>query len=209
MDYLGKRELIDFYNIHLNKFGQSPQALRWTKEGQAGRYQVITRILKKLKPETLLDFGCGFGDLYEFLQNEGLSVQYTGVDINERVIVEAKKRFKEARFICMDIEEETLREGFDAVVACGVFNLRVAGIDESLRCSLKKLYSLTRGVLIVDLLTWHQKTRDVQLNLIKPGEFLDFVIKELSSSVMLIHQYVDGAFLALIFRGRKLMENVI
>ncbi len=209
MDSLGKRELIEFYNLHIKRFGHSPEALRWTEDGQSARYQAITELLKKINPGTLLDFGCGFGDLYEHLKMKGFKINYTGIDINEAVIKRAQERFPDARFICTDIEEDEIPERFDAVVACGVFNLRVAGIDESFKGSLKKLYNLTDRVLIVDLLTGHQKTRDVQLNLVEPGEFLDFVIKELSSNVMIIHQYVEGAFLTLIFRGRKPMENVI
>ncbi len=209
MDKLGKRELIDFYNIHLNKFGQSPQALRWTDEGQTGRYRFIARILKKIKPETLLDFGCGLGDLYAYLRQEGISLNYTGIDINEKIIKRAKQRFPEKRFLCMDIEEQDFAERFDVVVACGVFNLRVAGIDESMKSCLKKLYSMTNKVMIVDLLTWYVKRRDIQLNLVRPGDFIEFVIKEISSSVLLIHEFVEDAFVALIFRGRNLMENML
>jgi len=47
--------------------------------------------------DRVLDFGCGFGRLYEALQKVS-GVSYYGVDISERLIQEAKKTYPRAGF---------------------------------------------------------------------------------------------------------------
>ncbi|NOX20182.1 MAG: class I SAM-dependent methyltransferase [Nitrospirae bacterium] len=209
MDWLGKKELLEFYDHQIKRCGYTCQALRWTPEGQRARYSFIRHLLIKAEAERILDFGCGFGDLYGYLKDNHMKVEYTGIDINEKMVQEAKRRYPDARFLCLDIEEENFKETFDAVIVCGVFNLRVAGIRESFRQTLHKLFGLAEGFIILDLLTYYVKQRDVQLHLVKPSEVLDYLIESLSPYVFLYHRLVEDSMFFLIFRDRKLMNKVI
>jgi 2-polyprenyl-3-methyl-5-hydroxy-6-metoxy-1,4-benzoquinol methylase len=74
MDPLGKKELLSFYGRHLRDFGDSPQAVRWTPEGQIRRYETLLSITGDLSGKTILDFGCGKGDLFGFLKDKGISI---------------------------------------------------------------------------------------------------------------------------------------
>lgn len=191
MDPLGKKELIEFYNRHLKDFGDKPQAVRWTPEGQRRRYETLLAIAGDISGKTVLDFGCGKGDFCGFLKEKGIAADYCGIDINEGLISLAKTKYPEAEFIAMDIDVTSFDRTFDIIFVCGVFNLRIAGIEESEKAALKKLFSHCRGALHTNLLTYYVPQRNVELFYVRPEEILEFVIKEISRSVTLRHLEED------------------
>lgn len=191
MDPLGKKELLHFYNRHLKDFGDAPQAVRWTPEGQRRRYETLLNIAGDISGKKILDFGCGKGDLYGFIEKKGIQVKYCGIDINENLIELAKSKYPEAEFIAMDLEESEFEQAFDLIFVCGVFNLRIAGIEESMKNVLKKLFRLCKEALHVNLLSYYIAQRNVELFYVKPEEILYFAITELSRSVTLMHEKED------------------
>ncbi|MEW6053986.1 MAG: class I SAM-dependent methyltransferase [Nitrospirota bacterium] len=191
MDPLGKKELLDFFDRHLKDFGDTPQAVRWTPEGQLRRYETLLQISGDISQKTILDFGCGKGDFYGFLKGRGIQTDYCGIDINNRLIELAVHKYPEAEFIATDIDEVRFEREFDVVFICGVFNLRVAGIKESMQEELKKLFRISREALHVNLLTFYTPSRSVELFYVKPEKILEFAVRELSASVTLIHSCED------------------
>jgi 2-polyprenyl-3-methyl-5-hydroxy-6-metoxy-1,4-benzoquinol methylase len=191
MDPLGKKELLDFYSRHLKDFGDTPQGVRWTPDGQLRRYETLLRISGDSSGKTVLDFGCGKGDFYGFMKEKGFSFHYCGIDINKDLIELAMRKYPEAEFIAMDIDETEFNRDFDVIFVCGVFNLRIAGIEESMKHILKKLFRLCAEALHVNLLTSHVPNKSIELFYVKPEELLTFVIAELSRSVTLLHTKED------------------
>jgi SAM-dependent methyltransferase len=192
MDPLGKRELISFYDRHLRDFGDSPQAVRWTEEGRCRRYEEMLRIMGDMSGKSLLDFGCGKGDFYQFLLWKGIApLEYCGIDINGNLISLAREKFPDAEFLVLDIDEETFDRRFDMVLAIGVFNLRVAGIGESLGPALKKLFGIARESLHLNLLTPHVAKKSVELFYTDPVELLRLALAELSREIDLRHTGED------------------
>jgi SAM-dependent methyltransferase len=183
MDPLGKQELLTFFNRHLRDFGDTPQAVRWTPEGQLKRYKTFLTVAGDLSCKTILDFGCGKGDFYGFLRDNSISVAYCGIDVNENLIELARRKYPQAEFVTVDIDEEVFESRFDVVIAIGVFNLRIAGIEETVRHVLKKLFTICRESLHANFLTYYVPRRDVELFYMKPEEILPFAITELSPTV--------------------------
>jgi SAM-dependent methyltransferase len=191
MDPLGKEELLRFYNRHLKDFDDSPQAVRWTPEGQRRRYETLLKIAGDFSNRRVLDFGCGKGDFYGFIKERGISARYCGVDVNENLIEFAKRKYPGTEFIALDIDETPFDRQFDLIFVCGVFNLRIAGIGESVKTTLKKLFRICREALHVNLLTCHIPRRDTELFYARPEEMLLFAITELSRNVTLGHLKED------------------
>lgn len=191
MDPLGKKELLDFFDRQLKDFGDTPQAVRWTPEGQLRRYETLLQISGDISQKMILDFGCGKGDFYGFLKGRGIQTDYCGIDINNRLIELAVHKYPEAEFISTDIDEVRFEREFDVVFVCGVFNLRVAGIKESMQEELKKLFRISREALHVNLLTFYTPSRSVELFYVKPEKILEFAVRELSASVTLRHSRED------------------
>jgi len=200
MDPYGKKELIEFYDRHLGDFGDHPQAVRWTPEGQMARYGAFLEIMGDIRGRALLDFGCGKGDFCGFLRHRGVDCRYLGMDINERLIGLAGKKFPGAAFMALDIEETMPPEEFDIVMACGVFNLRVGGIAETMRNVLKRLFSLCREAMHFNVLSDETPLKDVELFYVDPDEMAAFVRRELSARMIMRRDLVPGDLFISVYR---------
>jgi SAM-dependent methyltransferase len=180
MDPYGKREVLDCFGRHLRRHGDAPQTVRWTEKGQRARYEAFLALCGELAGRTLLDFGCGKGDFLGFLQERGATCAYTGVDIHPDLVALARGKHPEAEFLARDIEEEPLGRTFDVVIACGVFNLRVGGIQETIEAVLPLLFASAREALHVNFLTARAPHKDVELHFVDPAWLLTFAREELS-----------------------------
>lgn len=200
MDAYGKKELLDFYDRHLEKFGDAPQALRWTGTGQEIRYRELVDIASPLEGRSILDYGCGKGDFLTFLKEQGIDAAYTGADVNANLIGLARKKHPDGDFVCGSVEEGVFDRHFDVVIICGVFNLRVAGIAASLRKSLKKLFALSRESLHLNIPSSLTKHKDPDMYYAEPDELLRFALDELSPRVTLRHGPVKNEIFLSVYR---------
>jgi len=200
MDPYGKEELLNFYDRHLEKHGDSPGAVRWTSVGQQRRYLAILEAAGDLTGRDILDFGCGKGDLYGFLRASGRLAGYCGIDVNPNLIDLARRKHPEAEFLVHDVEERPLDRAFDVILICGVFNLRIAGIAESLRSALAKLMPLCRESLHLNVPSARAAHKDVDLHYEEPEELLAFARRELSPSATLHDDVVEDELFLSVFR---------
>lgn len=79
--------------------------------------------IKKDKPKTILEVGCGFGRNIKFLKTEGVSAVITGVDISRKMIRKARKYVpqKGITFVQGDIRHLPFKDkSFDVVFTHGV-----------------------------------------------------------------------------------------
>ena len=70
----------------------------------------------------ILDFGCGIADLYPYIKDRGLNVEYTGIDIMPLFIKMAKDRYGDEIKI-LNTNVLYFLEKFDWVFASGVFSI--------------------------------------------------------------------------------------
>jgi len=205
VDPYSKEQLLSFYNFHLQKFGDRPEALRWTPQGQLRRYQTLMDIAPAslLNNSTVLDYGCGTGDFYKFLKRRSINVKYTGVDINENFIDLAKKKYPECTFKVMNIDDDDLQGYYDYIFICGVFNLQVPGIDDDLKNALVSLFQHCNRGLALSALSSHSPIRDHELHLTSPEEMLKFAIENLSPAVALRHDRIPNDFTLYVYTSHN------
>jgi SAM-dependent methyltransferase len=206
MDPFSKDQLLTFYNRHFKKFGDRPEALRWTPQGQLRRYHTFLDIAPDLNNQKILDYGCGMGDFYKFLKRRGLEVKYTGVDINENFINVAKKKYPECNFTVMNVDEDPLEGYYDYIFICGVFNLRVPGVQDDLRNALVTLFKHCNKALALNALSSHTPTKDIELNYTSPEDTVRFAIENLSPSVSLRHDRIPDDFTLFIYTSYNEIE---
>jgi SAM-dependent methyltransferase len=120
-----KRDMLQRYNERLEQFGYDPRTLGWSKLQHLLRYEVLLSYWNLAGAE-LLDFGCGFGDMYAYCQSTGRStVRYRGLDLNPRLIKEGKKLYPDADLMTCDALVDGLPGTYDVIVASGVYNFRL------------------------------------------------------------------------------------
>lgn len=113
------------YAARFQEHGLSPRSLGWgTREQQTTRFDQVRRIID-FDGSHVLDIGCGFGDLYQYLKHNNVDVTYTGVDVCQEFIDVATDRHPDGQFLCTDLTTDELCDvGGDVVVMLGLLNYR-------------------------------------------------------------------------------------
>jgi len=185
-----KNTSLIFFSKKLSLFGNAPASVGWTAMGQKLRYEGILRLLP-LAGKSILDFGCGKGDFYGYIRQKGIRAEYTGSDINKKLIDAASAYYPEARFVTLDIDSEDLHETFDYVILCGVFNLNIQDVKESVESTLRKLFLHTKKTLLFNCLNAGSKNKDTNLVYFEHREIFS-IASLITESVNLYTDIVDG-----------------
>jgi len=200
MEELSKEYVISYFNKTLKMHGDRSEAVGWTPDGQIRHFECLLDIDHTIAGKSVLDYGCGKGDLYQFLKDRNISVRYTGFDINASLISLARRKYPECGFRVFDIEKDTLHENFDFIFLCGVFNLKVKGLMETIQYTLIKLFEHCRIALAFNALSAHNPESDFELNYLYPEDILKFVIKNISPSVSINHHRIPYDFTIFIYK---------
>ena len=159
-----RKKHIEYFEGLLAKHGENYLALDWNSpESQKLRYEILIDILvygRKSAKISLLDVGCGLGDLYGFLKKEKYlsrnKINYTGLDITPKILEVAKKKYPGAKFELKDILEDRYLPKFDYVFCSGVFNLRMTDTESHLewvKAMLLRMYDLADFGVAVNFLS--------------------------------------------------------
>jgi len=194
MDSLYKEYVISFFFCLLQMHGDRPEAVRWSPGGQSLHYECLLDIDESIEGSKVLDYGCGKGDLYQFLKERNISVDYTGSDINENLISLARQKHPEADFRVFDIETDEMDEEFDYIFLCGVFNLKLKGLDKTVKNVLKRLYRHCRNALAFNALSLENPRKAVELNYLSLDKMIKFAKTELSPHVSLAKERIPYDF---------------
>ena len=118
------RLVLDRYTKRLAALGPVPEALGWTKNRHVLRYHVLLEPWH-LTTERLLDFGCGFGDMYAYCRDHCPAVRYDGVDLNPALVAVGRARYPAATLSVVNALKDGLNSRWDVIVASGVFNFKI------------------------------------------------------------------------------------
>jgi SAM-dependent methyltransferase len=94
---------------------------------------------------SVLDLGCGNGQLYEYFKSQGWQCEYTGVDFSDALLEVARRHSPEATFLQGDVNQlsSLITRKFDYVIYSHVIE-----ILESPELSLNEAKKATDRVLI-------------------------------------------------------------
>lgn len=148
-----------------------------------------------LAGRSLLDVGCGTGDLWAFLLDRKIGVTYLGIDLIEKMVAEARRRHPQAAFECASIFEAGALEGrqFDVVFASGVFNLDTSDNRQRLPEAVKRLLAPARDTVVFNLL--HARTANRYPDCIywDPAEVAT-ILKRLNCDWHIVDDYLPNDF---------------
>lgn len=174
------------------------------RDSQIGVYHALTSKIP-LVNSSILDVGCGQGDLFSFLRQQGKAQDYLGIDVSSKMVAHAKKKHGDLFAECNFLDPECSFEA-DVVIGAGPFNVRVSDDDavqfEYLCEALRKMYDSCKKACVVTLLSSHgyEVARDwKELACYEPWDVMRFCMS-MTSAVYVDHASIPAEFVVACFR---------
>lgn len=117
-------------------------------------FKIAKKTKKPLRGATVLDIGCGTGDILPYLYQKRIK-KYVGVDIYKPAIDLAKKKYPDEQFLLTDILCDNSLGKFDFVLCSGALSIKFKSIDNYnfLRSMVKRMWQMSTKGLAFNLLT--------------------------------------------------------
>jgi len=191
------------YSERFQEHGYAPETLGWNKGRQPVRFDVLTEF-GDLSGKTILDIGCGFGDLNKTLRAKwGESYTYIGVELVENLVKEARERYPEpnVRFIHGEFLDDAIQVEADVAIASGVFNYRFEDTDNYAfaEATMQKAFALCKDGLAFDFLSDRVDYELPHTFHSNPGRILDMAAS-LSRNMVLRNDYIPFEFALYLYK---------
>ena len=198
-----KKNTIDRYNDRLKEHGYDPKSLGWGEKDRAAlRFEILCSQWD-FTHKTVLDFGCGFGDLGNFLSKKAESIKYIGLDINENLVAKGKELNPEADLRIGDLLEGDFTEKVDFVLSSGVFNHKLSGNIKFIEDCFKKFDTLANEGIAVNFLSDKVDFQYEYTYHTNPAWVLELGFKY-SKRVVLRNDYMPFEFTLFIFKNEEI-----
>ncbi|MFW6222036.1 MAG: class I SAM-dependent methyltransferase [Bacteroidota bacterium] len=202
-------DIVERYERRLEKFGYSPEALGWGKGGrQELRFSVLADEALKNPQSSVLDVGCGFGDLCGYLMANGWQGRYTGIDIVPGLIEIAKKRNPNASFVLGNVSNVIdCVENHDYIISSGVFNAKIADDNKAyIKFNMEKMFRKCNICLCVDFMsTWVDYQQEGSWHT-DPVWILE-TARSLSRRLTLRIDYMPYEFSIFVYKNAEILES--
>ncbi len=187
----------EFFAQKIKTFGASPEGVDYkSQQAMDIRFEQLLKVADLSTHFSILDFGCGYGALADYLVRQKISCQYYGYDIVEEMLISAKKSFigKPQIFFTSNLQEIPC---CDYVVESGIFNKKIDNTDkqwtEYILRTLDQFNQLSYKGFAFNLLTCYSDKEYMEarqdLYYADPCFFFDYCKRNYSRNVALFHDY--------------------
>lgn len=192
-----QKKLGAYFSEKLEEFGATPKGVDYNgPESQEIRFEQLVKVIVPSRPFSVIDYGCGYGALFDFLDRKGWQFEYYGIDLIEKMVQAgraAHKDFPNAHFTMNESEVPTV----DYLLAGAIFNIRLQESYEgwqNFTCeTLKRMNALCSKGFAFNMLTkYSDADRMAQRPDLFYGDplfFFDFCKRTFSRNVALLHDY--------------------
>ena len=170
------------------------------------RFSELVHFMPGIETEkfSVLDVGCGNGELFHYLNFRGFSGRYDGVDINDKLLEDGRAQFSaetfpDVSFRNVDILSQPVEQA-DYVVLSGVFNIVVGQDDRFHEAMLTKMFEAARRAVVFNAVSTHVNFRNPQMFYIDPAQLIDFIARTLSKKFELRHHFLPHNYTVCIHR---------
>ena len=204
MDVIERATILHYHRHRLDAFGEeSPRSLGWRDgESQRLRFEVIAAV-GAFGGCSVLDVGCGRGDLKAFLDARFDDVTYIGIDHMPEFVHQARRRYAGAARTSFHVRDFSTVElpVVDYVVASGALAYRSAEADFHLHM-IEKMFASARTALIVNMLD-AAVFPEHPLLVGRDASEVEAFCRRLSDRVEVVRGYQDDDFTVCVSRPRR------
>jgi hypothetical protein len=197
----------DYYDNKARTFGATPRGADWRDaESQELRFELLSQIIHQPSEYvSVAEVGCGWGAFPLWAERQGYKITYTGYDIAEVMLQEARK-------ICANLTNASFVKSdrplapADYVIASGIFNVRFNASDQEwfdvVKSTIAQMYNeANRGIAFNFLTSFSDENRkEARLYYADPGLILNYCISVYGRNVVLNHNCSLYEFTVLILK---------
>jgi SAM-dependent methyltransferase len=185
----------DYYARKLASHGATPPGVDWNStEGQQLRFEQLCKLFERPSIGRVIDYGCGYGALAEYLRSRGYAFEYWGYDICQPMVDAASALFSGDAAVHFTSDRQSLPPA-DYCVASGIFNVRLESDDKAWRAyicrTIDDMAALAgRGIAFNALTSYSDPPKQrADLFYSDPRELFDYCVRTVSRRVALLHDY--------------------
>ncbi|MCJ7625270.1 MAG: class I SAM-dependent methyltransferase [Anaerolineaceae bacterium] len=186
----------DYFKSKLETHGATAQGADWnSRNAQETRFEQLIKVIDPFVVFSILDFGCGYGALADYLLTKGYQFEnFYGYDVLESMVQEAYRLHPDRdKFLFSTHFDEF--PPVDYGIASGVFNIRLdfsyqEWTEYVLKC-LNQMDQLTAKGFSANFLTKYSDPdrMDSKLYYADPCFLFDYCKIHFSKNVALLHDY--------------------
>ena len=202
------RSMQQRFNKRFDKFGRTAKTLDWDKGKQEIRFEILTSQYS-FEGKSVIDVGCGFGDLIPTLKEKASNFKYMGIDIVDVFIEEAQGLYTDSNysFVVADFIEHDFVETFDYCIASGVFNYRLKQDNyDFIFDAMHKAWDICRDGFAFDFLSDKVDYEIDHAFHSSPCKILEFAYS-LSKNVILRNDYMPFEFSLFMFKDDSFAQE--
>jgi len=140
-----RKHMVARHRHSFDRHGYSSSTLFWSSRGlQKVRFKALSEIGVEAW-DSLLDVGCGFGDLFGWLGGNDLPVDYTGIDISQDILNKGMELNPELRLLHGELFDfDWPVQSFDWVFLSGTLNWNLHDNGEHALRLIRRMFELCR-----------------------------------------------------------------
>jgi len=189
------KEVSEYYTRKIEQFGPTPQGVDWNSgESQILRFKQLVKLVDIGEEHfSLLDYGCGYGAMYDYLNTTFSGFNYTGYDVSKSMIDKAKEYIHNKKAVW--VNELNRIEIYDYLIASGIFNVKLDNSDDDwndyILKTLRQFNQLTSKGFSFNVLTKYSDKEFMKDNLYyaDPSLLFDYCKLHFSKHVSLLDDY--------------------
>ena len=186
-----------YYNEVVERHGVSAQGVHWnSQETQYKRFEILLGMIDLYMDESIVDVGCGFADLYLYMQEKSVAIHsYVGLEVMESMVEEARKRIDCEVKVC-DVLYDPLPEA-DYYLCSGAMNILTR--DETYTF-IKRCLNASRKGFVFNMLEGEDES--MVYNYFRPKE-IESIAKELGATFSMEKGYLPRDFTVFLAKQEK------
>lgn len=191
-----------YFDQLVTQHGNDLRALDYGRpESQQRRFQTLAEV-GDLSGKHVLDVGCGFAHLADYLEARFDAVRYTGIDLTPSVLDVARQRRPDLDLRLVDLMSLPTDDRYDVVFANGIFYLLGQEAPVRMRAMIARLYELAaEAVAFCSLSTWAPIHEPGEYHA-DPADVLAFC-RTLTPWITLRHAHLPHDFTMYLYRRQQ------
>jgi len=192
-----QKKLNEYFSEKLTAFGATPKGVDYNgPEAQERRFEQLVKVIDPSQPFSVIDYGSGYGAMFDYLQKKGWQFEYYGIDLIEKMVIagrESHKDFPHAHFTTNESEVPVA----NYLLAGAIFNIKLDASYEDWQDfvvkTLQRMNDLCSKGFAFNMLTKYSDAERMaqrpDLFYGDPLFFFDLCKRNFSRNVALLHDY--------------------